>query len=82
MFSGGWDQTVFQWDARQLKPVSSFFGPCISGDSIDIKDNMILTGSYKEKNAIELWDMRNMSGVCEVSSKTRAGNQINYISSC
>ena len=59
---------------RQLKPVGSFFGPCISGDSIDIKDSIILTGSYKEKNALELWDVRNLSGVCEVSCETRAGN--------
>lgn len=55
--SGGWDCTIFIWDVRQTKPVNSFFGPCISGDSIDYKNNLILTGSYRERGALELWDI-------------------------
>jgi COMPASS component SWD3 len=80
--SGGWDCTVFVWDIRQTKPAASFFGPCISGDSIDYKNNIILTGSYREKNSLELWDMRNYEKLCDINTKTRTGNQINYVSTC
>lgn len=82
ILSGGWDCTVFAWDIRQTKPAASFFGPCISGDSIDYKNNVILTGSYREKCALELWDIRNYKKLCEINTKTRSGNQVNYVSTC
>ena len=34
--SGGWDCTMFLWDVRTDRPVKSAFGPCISGDAIDV----------------------------------------------
>lgn len=34
------------------------FGPYICGDSIDIKNNVLLTGSYSGHNLIQLWDLR------------------------
>lgn len=64
------------------KPVGSFFGPCISGDSIDYKNNLILTGSFWEKCALELYDIRNYEKVCDINTKTRSGNILNYISTC
>ena len=47
IISGGWDQTVKVWDLRSGDPVRSIFGPYITGDSIDIHDGFILTGSQK-----------------------------------
>lgn len=47
------------WDIRQAKSVESFYGPHVSGDSIDLRDNKILVGCYAGKNQIQIWDMRN-----------------------
>ena len=59
MISGGWDSVIHTWDLRQGKSVNAFYGPHISGDSIDLKDNEILVGCYASKNQLQIWDMRN-----------------------
>lgn len=38
--------------------MGSIFGPYICGDAIDIDDNgMILTGSYRPHECLQLWDL-------------------------
>uniref|UniRef100_A0A7S2RM78 Anaphase-promoting complex subunit 4 WD40 domain-containing protein n=1 Tax=Mucochytrium quahogii TaxID=96639 RepID=A0A7S2RM78_9STRA len=56
MISGGWDNTVQIWDLRVEHAVRSIYGPHICGDAVDIYDNRILTGSWRTKNQLELWD--------------------------
>ncbi len=57
--SGGWDNTVQFYDLKTSQVVNSIFGPHICGDSIDLKGNYLLTGSWDTKNQIQLWDIRN-----------------------
>jgi len=38
------------WDLREKKKVGSIFGPTLSGDSLDFKNDKVLTGSYKNEN--------------------------------
>jgi WD40 repeat protein len=48
IISGGWDNTIMIWDVRTPGgPVRSIFEPYICGDSIDIHDGYLLTGSHK-----------------------------------
>ena len=47
--SGGWDTTIQIWDARVPSPIGNIYGPHIWGDAIDIRDDIILTGSYRPK---------------------------------
>lgn len=59
IFSGGWDNTVQFWDVRVGHAVRAIFGPSICGDALDIdaKGTTLLTGSYRESDQLELWDI-------------------------
>lgn len=59
LVSGGWDESVQIWDTRLEKCVQSVFGPNICGDSIDLYENMLLTGSWRTKDQLQIWDIRN-----------------------
>jgi COMPASS component SWD3 len=49
LVSGGWDKTVLVWDIRTGEAVKSIFGPYIGGESLDIHDGIILTGSFQSE---------------------------------
>jgi len=58
--SGGWDNTVQIFDIRKKGPVKSLFGPHICGEAIDFRNDgfTLLTGSYRQDDVLELWDLR------------------------
>lgn len=80
--SAGWDGTMFLWDTRVSKNVDSVYGPTISGDSLDVKGNLILAGSYRDRNCLELYDLRVFKKLCDIETKTNLGENLNYVSSC
>eukprot|EP00294_Goniomonas_avonlea_P011291 CAMPEP_0114559976 /NCGR_PEP_ID=MMETSP0114-20121206/11207_1 /TAXON_ID=31324 /ORGANISM="Goniomonas sp, Strain m" /LENGTH=402 /DNA_ID=CAMNT_0001745479 /DNA_START=9 /DNA_END=1218 /DNA_ORIENTATION=+ len=57
LLSGGWDNTIQIWDLRDVHPVRSIFGPHICGDSVDLRDNTVLTGSWRLENPLQVWDL-------------------------
>jgi COMPASS component SWD3 len=79
--SAGWDGTMFLWDIRTNKAVNEVYGPILSGDSLDIKDNIILAGSYRDKDSLELYDMRLFKKICNIEWNLGKSG-FNYISSC
>lgn len=56
--SGGWDKTLQIHDIRKGGPVGYIFGPDLCSNAIDIYGNLIVTGSYRGKNPLQLWDIR------------------------
>lgn len=66
--SGGWDQRVNIYDIRTKKYVATFLGPYIAGDSIDITNNLIITGSSSSKFNLQFWDIRNLKEFCKNSN--------------
>ena len=58
VFTGSWDNTVILWDIRASNAAMVFGGPNISGDSIDMRENYLLTGAWRHKQPIEIWDIR------------------------
>lgn len=63
--TGGWDERVFIWDLRKNdgKPVNFLYGPMICGESLEYRDNIIVSGSWREKEQIEIWDDRKMAKI-------------------
>lgn len=56
IISGGWDNTVQIWDVRQGHAIRSIYGPHICGDALDMVNNEIVTGSWRPRDQLELWD--------------------------
>jgi COMPASS component SWD3 len=55
--TGGWDQKVLIWDIRTKRPVRTFAGPLICADGIDIFEEVVLTGSWRESDQVQMWDL-------------------------
>lgn len=66
LLSGGWDNTVHIWDIRQGCSVRQLHGPHICGDSLDVKGNEILTGSWRQHDQLELWDFRSGERITDI----------------
>ena len=58
VLSGSWDDNVIAWDMRSNKVIRCFHGPHIAGQSVDIRNNVLLTGSWSagKDHCIETWD--------------------------
>jgi WD40 repeat protein len=72
LLSAGWDCTIQIWDIREGKSVGSIFGPSVSGDSLDYKNGVILTGSWRNQNQIELWDFASRKLITSIDWNYRA----------
>jgi len=56
LISGGWDNCVLLWDLRSNHCFRSIFGPHIAGDTIDIQNDIIVTGSWRIRDTIQLFE--------------------------
>jgi len=59
VLSGGWDNTVQFWDLRAGHAVRLIHGPHLCGDALDTHPGgkLLLTGSWREEDPLELWDV-------------------------
>lgn len=55
LISGGWDNTIQIWDMREGCAVRAIFGPHVCGDSLDVRDNVILAGSWRDKEQLQIF---------------------------
>ena len=60
--SAGWDNTLTVWDARAgPRPARIIRGPSVCGDAVDARFGNggveILTGSWRDRRAVQLWDL-------------------------
>jgi WD40 repeat protein len=57
LVSAGWDDKVIVWDPRDKVSSRVILGPHICGEALDVKDNLILTGSYSSRQQVQLWSL-------------------------
>ena len=57
VITGGWDRLMKIYDCRIGKPVGQIGGPLISGDSIDINGDEILTASNRQEKPLQIYSM-------------------------
>ena len=58
LLSGGWDNTVQIWDLREAESVGCLPGPHICGDALDVAGDLVLTGSWRTHDQIQMFDLR------------------------
>ena len=58
LYSSGWDDTIQVWDIRTKSSIYTFFGSHVCSDSLDISGNILVSGSWRTNNQIQLWDIR------------------------
>lgn len=61
LISGGRDKRLMLWDLRNLECSAMVVEPYILGDTLDIKGNYIIAGSYETSQGILLYDQRNLN---------------------
>ncbi|KAI8910168.1 WD40-repeat-containing domain protein [Gorgonomyces haynaldii] len=84
LVSGGWDDTLQIWDTRVGKSVRSIYGPHVCGDSVDFNHNgeTVLTGSYTNKDALQLWDWSSGKLIENVAWGEDLNSQKQFLYSC
>ena len=75
LISGSWDMTVKVWDLNSGTVVRSIFGPEIAGDTVDIFGDLLVTGSHRSKNALQVWSLSHGKMIEEIEwDPTRPGD--------
>lgn len=77
--SGGWDSIVVFYDIREKGIVGNVLGPHICGDALDMKDNYLLTGSWKVKDQIKIFDIRKFALVETVKWEYTKEEHTSYV---
>lgn len=63
IYSGGWDCSILVHDLRDKKRVGDIFGPYICGESIAIKDDLLIAGSYSSDGYLKAYDIKTLTKV-------------------
>lgn len=58
LFSAGWDDTIYVWDLRVGRSVHSMFGAHVCSDTLDTHGDLLLSGSWRTHDQVQLWDLR------------------------
>lgn len=57
IITAGWDNTVKIYDLRDKAPVGSMRGPLLGGDSIDVFEDLIVSGSNRNKETMQIFSI-------------------------
>ena len=60
VLTGGWDRTIKLFDLRAGGPVAHFFGAELSADSLDQCGDLVVAGSYRPNDSLQVYDLKTM----------------------
>jgi len=69
--SAGWDNNILLWDVRSQAVVRSIFGPHVCGDALDVRGDILVSGSFSSVDQLELWSV--LSGEKEKARTLQQG---------
>lgn len=70
--SAGWDNNILLWDLRSQSVVRSIFGPHVCGDALDVRGDMLVSGSFSSVDQLEFWNV--LSGENEKRKTLQQGD--------
>lgn len=79
MASGGWDNIVVFYDIRIPKIAGHVLGAHICGDSLDMKGHYVLTGSWRTKEQIKIFDLRKFELIEKIKWEYELDDHTSYI---
>jgi COMPASS component SWD3 len=77
--TGGWDDTVQIWDIRVGASVRQIKGPHICGDSLDMFEHDILTGSWRPDHQLQIWDYRSGNLITDVPMSSPSSSAASFV---
>lgn len=80
--TGGWDESLILWDIRTPHKANFIYGPLICGDSMDIRGNDLLTGSWRESKQLQIWDIRTLKEKSNIEWLQTNNKEKPFIYSC
>jgi WD40 repeat protein len=63
LLSSGWDDAIHMWDIRTGGVARSVFGAHVCADTLDVAGDWVLSGSWRTKDQLQLWDIRMIGSV-------------------
>mmetsp|Transcript_96748 Transcript_96748/g.167945 ORF Transcript_96748/g.167945 Transcript_96748/m.167945 type:complete len:359 (-) Transcript_96748:91-1167(-) len=81
LLSGGWDNTVQIWDTRRGHSVRALWGCYLCGDSVDFSSTgeQVLTGSWRAKDALQIWDFGTCTPIENVEWRTPSSEKTSML---
>lgn len=77
LLAAGWNDRVILWDLRTGNPERSVAGPHIRGPALDIRNDVFITGSARDKKQIEVWDYGSCKKIRDINiNQNLAGGNI------
>lgn len=76
LISGGWDRTIQVYDIRLGRTVGSMFGPQVSGDALDLYDDMIIAGSNRNKDIMQMFSLSKRQLIANIEWESSARKDI------
>ncbi|KAK8885756.1 hypothetical protein M9Y10_041209 [Tritrichomonas musculus] len=77
LLAAGWNDRVIFWDLRTGNPERNLAGPHIRGPALDIRSDVFITGSARDKKQIELWDYGTTKKIRDINiNQNLAGGNI------
>eukprot|EP00662_Eupelagonemidae_sp_cell21_P016682 gene16682-38280_t len=66
--TAGWDRTIQVWDTRTDQATGSLYGAYVCGDAVDlhVDGRTLLTGSARDGEQLQLWDLAALHKPAEV----------------